>query len=456
MQDTIVAIASAYGEAGIGIVRISGEQALEIFEKIFKTKGEIADRKFNYGHIVDPADGKVLDEVMAVYLKAPRTYTREDVVEIDCHGGIVPLKNILQLAIKMGAKPADRGEFTKRAFLNGRLDLSQAEAVIDLIKSKSEKSFEIAQSQADGYLSKKIRVFREKLKDILVEIAVNIDYPDEDIEEIIYEELSKKLSDIETDIRKLLDSAKTGKILKEGLTVAIVGKPNVGKSSLLNLLMKEERAIVTDIAGTTRDTIEANISISGIPINLIDTAGMRKTEDAIEKIGILRSKEALKKAQLVILLLDASEPLQQEDYDIIRSLKEKETIVFFNKMDLNVVEENFEDEIFKIFDKIKIIRGTVKEERGIKHLEKKIEEIVFGGKINIDSSEFVSNVRQTDLLKKARDAVFDSNLAVKARQALDFVEIDIKNAYEYLGEIIGENVSDDVINTVFSKFCLGK
>ncbi|MGP1544441.1 MAG: tRNA uridine-5-carboxymethylaminomethyl(34) synthesis GTPase MnmE [Candidatus Fimenecus sp.] len=454
MEETIVAIASAYGEAGIGIVRISGERALEIFEKIFRTKGNIVDRQFNYGHIVDPLTGQVLDEVMAVYLKAPRTYTREDVVEIDCHGGIVPLKNILQLVVKMGAKIADRGEFTKRAFLNGRLDLSEAEAVIDLIKSKSEKSFELAQNQANGYLSKKIRAYRQSIMEILVDIAVNIDYPDDDIEEIAYDKLLKNLKNIMSEIVKLLESARTGKILREGLDVAIVGKPNVGKSSLLNLLSKQEKAIVTNIAGTTRDTIEANISISGIPINLIDTAGMRTTEDEIEKIGILRSKEALEKAELVILMLDASKPLETEDYDIIESLKYKETIVFFNKTDLGF--SSTEDKIFKIFQKTRIIYGTVRNEKGIKHLEEQIEEVVFGGKIKVDNNDFISSVRHKDLLEKTRNALADAILATESKQALDFVEVDIKNAYDYLGEIIGENVSDDVINTVFSKFCLGK
>lgn len=456
MEETIVAIASAYGEAGIGIIRISGNKALEIFEKIFRTKGDIVDRHFNYGHIVDPENEHVLDEVMAVYLKAPRTYTREDVVEIDCHGGIVPLKNILELVVKLGAKIADRGEFTKRAFLNGRLDLSEAEAVIDLIKSKTEKSFEIAQNQASGYLSKKIQSYREKIMEVLVDIAVNIDYPDEDIEEITYDNLLKNLETIEADVIKLLESARTGKILREGLDVAIVGKPNVGKSSLLNLLTKQEKAIVTSIAGTTRDTIEANISISGIPINLIDTAGMRTTDDEIEKIGILRSKEALEKAELVIFMLDAGKPLEKEDYDIFENLREKETIIFINKIDLGNHIGESESEIFKIFNKKHIIHGTVKNEQGIKQLEEQIEKIVFGGKIKVDNSEFISSVRHKDLLEKARDALADAILAIKSKQALDFVEVDIKNAYDYLGEIIGENVSDDVINTVFSKFCLGK
>ncbi len=456
MEETIVAIASAYGEAGIGIVRISGDKALEIFKNIFKTKGKIVDRQFNYGHIVDPQSGKVLDEVMAVYMKAPRTYTREDVVEIDCHGGIVPLKNILQLVVKMGAQIAERGEFTKRAFLNGRLDLMEAEAVIDLIKSKSEKSFELAQNQASGYLSKKIRGFRNDIMELLVNIAVNIDYPDEDIEEVVYDELLTSLEKSKNEISELLDSARTGKILREGLDVAIVGKPNVGKSSLLNLLTKQEKAIVTSIAGTTRDTIEANISIAGIPINLIDTAGMRDTDDEIEKIGILRSREALEKAELVILMLDASSPLEKEDYAIMQTLKDKETIVFFNKIDLNIAQKDAESIIFEIFDKIRIIYGTVKNEQGIIQLEEQIENVVFGGKIKVDNSEFISSIRHRDLLEKALDALKEAISATESAEALDFIEVDLKNAYDYLGEIIGENVSDDVIDTVFSRFCLGK
>ena len=389
-------------------------------------------------------------------MKAPRTYTREDVVEIDCHGGIVPLKNILQLVVKMGAQIAERGEFTKRAFLNGRLDLMEAEAVIDLIKSKSEKSFELAQNQASGYLSKKIRRFRNDIMELLVNIAVNIDYPDEDIEEVVYDELLTSLEKSKNEISSLLDSARTGKILREGLDVAIVGKPNVGKSSLLNLLTKQEKAIVTSIAGTTRDTIEANISIAGIPINLIDTAGMRDTDDEIEKIGILRSREALEKAELVILMLDASSPLEKEDYEIMQTLKDKETIVFFNKIDLNIAQKDAESIIFEIFDKIRIIYGTVKNEQGIIQLEEQIENVVFGGKIKVDNSEFISSIRHRDLLEKALDALKEAISATESAEALDFIEVDLKNAYDYLGEIIGENVSDDVIDTVFSRFCLGK
>lgn len=453
MEDTIVAIASAYGEAGIGIVRISGEESFRIFKAIFKTSGEIEDRKFNYGHIVDPDSKKVLDEVMAVYLKAPRTYTREDVVEIDCHGGIVPLKKILQLVIRMGARMAERGEFTKRAFLNGRLDLSEAEAVIDLIKSKSEKGFELAQRQANGYISRKIVALREKIMDLLVDITVNIDYPDEDIEEITYAKLVNSLREIKESIEEFRASGRTGKILKEGLNVVIIGKPNVGKSSLLNLLMKEDKAIVTDIAGTTRDTIEASISISGIPVNLVDTAGMRQTDDEIEKIGILKTKEAMDNADLVILMMDACKELDEQDFEMIEALYGRKGVIFFNKIDLPEAKLEHKEEVFK---KIIKIYGTIKLDKGIKQLEDYIKDMVYDGKIDMDDSEFVSSVRHIELLEKASLAISDAIKAAEMGEALDFVEVDVKNAYDYLGDIVGENVTGDVINEVFSRFCLGK
>ncbi len=454
MESTIAAISTAYGEGGIGIVRISGEKSKEILNKIFKSSCIIENRKMTYGNIIDPATDEIVDEVLAVFMKGPNTYTREDIVEINCHGSIISLRNTLNLAIKMGARLAEEGEFTKRAFLNGRLDLSQAEAVIDIIKAKTDRSFDVAIEQLDGSISKNVKEMRNILMEILVNITVNIDYPDEDIEEIVYFELEKKLLEIDKKIVKLLDTEKTGKIIKEGLKVSIIGKPNVGKSSLMNSILKENRAIVTDIPGTTRDTIEERVNIKNIQLILTDTAGIRDTEDKIEKIGIEKSKKSFNDADLILLILDVSRNIENEDLEIISYIGDRKTIILANKIDLNRKIQN--EDIKNIIPDSLIIETSMENGVGIDTLEDEIEKLVFGGEVKQKESLIINNVRHAELLRESHKSIEDAIKMVKDGEALDFIEVDVKSAYDSLGNIIGETVSDDIIKEVFARFCLGK
>ena len=454
MESTIAAISTAYGEGGIGIIRISGEKAKEILCGIFTGKDNLEDRKMIYGHIKDPENGEIIDEVMAVYMKAPKTYTKEDIVEINCHGSTVSLRKTLDLVLRMGAVPAERGEFTKRAFLNGRLDLSQAEAVIDLIRAKTDKSFDVAMDQLSGHLSSKIKELRKSLTDVLVDITVNIDYPDEDIEEIMYSDMYNSLSQINDEVVKLISSAGTGRIINEGLKVAIIGRPNVGKSSLMNALLKEDRAIVTSIPGTTRDTIEEKISVRDIPVILTDTAGIRKTDDQIEKIGIEKSKASFNNADLIIFMVDASRTLDDEDMEIASYIGERKAILLINKTDL--AREADTESLIKMMPQCKIIETSMTEERGIDELEDEIENLVYGGQIRQEESLIVSNARHLQLLRDASAALGDAMKMTEMEEALDFIEVDVKRAYDLLGEITGDSVEDDIINEVFKRFCLGK
>lgn len=456
MEDTIAAVATAYGEGGIGIIRISGENSLNILKEVFLFEGtdEIKNRRMTYGKIVDRDNDIIIDEVLAVYMKEPKTYTAEDVVEINCHGSVVSLRKTLALVLRKGARLAEPGEFTKRAFLNGRLDLSQAEAVIDVIKAKTDKSFDVALSQLEGSLSSKIEEIRKHVLDLLVDITVNIDYPDEDIEEITYDKLEKNIKSIGDMIEKLLSTASTGRMIKDGIKVAIVGKPNVGKSSLMNGLLKETRAIVTEIPGTTRDTIEETVSIRNIPVYLIDTAGIRETSDKVEKIGIQKSKEAFNNADFIIFILDGSEEISAEDEEIIEHIKDRKSLVLINKMDLNC-KISVED-IHRLLPLSKVIETSLIKGEGISEIENTIEELVYGGEISQKESVMVNNVRHIELLQKSKDSLKDAFAMAVNREALDFIEIDVRNSYEFLGEIIGETVNDDIINEVFSRFCLGK
>lgn len=458
MEDTIAAIATAYGEGGIGIIRISGNNSKSILNKIFVPKNtnieSINNRHLYYGYIVDKIQNIIIDEVLAVYMKGPSTYTTEDIVEINCHGSSVSLRKTLALVLKNGARLAENGEFTKRAFLNGRLDLSQAEAVIDIIKAKTDKGFEVALSQMEGALSEKVRSVRSLIMDLLVSVTVNLDYPDEDIEELTYEHLKESLLKISDMITKLLLTADTGRIIKDGLQVTIIGKPNVGKSSLMNALLKESRAIVTEIPGTTRDTIEETINIKGIPIKLTDTAGIRETDDRIEKIGIEKSKESFNKADLIIFIIEGNSPLSEEDYEIIKHIDSKKSIVLINKMDLgNKIQESY---IKSLLPKANIISTSIKQEIGIEELEKQIVSLVYGGKVKQEESILVTNIRHKELLEKAKGSIVDALEMTEKKEALDFIEVDIKNSWELLGEIIGDAVTDDIINQVFARFCLGK
>lgn len=457
MEDTIAAVATAYGEGGIGIIRISGEEALPILQEIFEFHGDtdtFTSRRMTYGKIIDKEKNQIIDEVLAVYMKGPKTYTAEDVVEINCHGSMVSLRKTLALVLRKGARLAEPGEFTKRAFLNGRLDLSQAEAVIDMIRAKTDKSFDVAVSQLEGRLSLKVEEIRQKLLDLLVDITVNIDYPDEDIEEMTYEKLEESIVETQDMIEKLLATSSTGRMIREGIKIAIVGKPNVGKSSLMNGLLKETRAIVTDIPGTTRDTIEEVLSIRNIPVYLVDTAGIRETSDKVEKMGIEKSKEAFNQADFILFLLDGSRPLEEEDLQIMEFLKERKSLVLINKRDLG--EAISIEDISAKLPASQVIEASLLKGQGITEIEDAVEDLVYGGEIVQKESMMVNNVRHIELLQQAVKSLTDALHMSERREALDFIEVDVKNAYERLGEIIGETVSDDIINEVFARFCLGK
>lgn len=457
MEDTIAAVATAYGEGGIGIIRISGEKALSILEEVFEFAGEtsqIVNRRMTYGRIVDRENEQIIDEVLAVYMKGPKTYTAEDVVEINCHGSMVSLRKTLALVLRKGARLAEPGEFTKRAFLNGRLDLSQAEAVIDIIKAKTDRSFDVAMSQLEGALSLRVTEIRQKLLDLLVDITVNIDYPDEDIEELTYDKIEENILLIGEMIEKLLSTADTGRMIREGIRVAIVGKPNVGKSSLMNSLLRETRAIVTEIPGTTRDTIEEVISIRNIPVYLVDTAGIRETSDEVERLGIERSKAAFNEADFIIFIMDGSSAISDEDREIASYLDGRDSVVLINKNDL---ERGFtNDDVRELVNDPVIIETSLINNEGIEEIENHIEELVYGGELSQHDSTMVNNVRHIELLKQSRDSLRDAMEMTLAREALDFIEVDVRNAYDLLGEITGETVSDDIINEVFARFCLGK
>ncbi len=460
MEDTIAAVATPYGEGGIGIIRISGENSLHILKKIFRTnvsgegKSTIENRKMTYGSIVDEAEEKVIDEVLVVYMKGPRTYTMEDVVEIDCHGSVVSLGKTLALVLRHGARMAEPGELPRGHSSTGGWNLSQAEAVADLVKARTEKSFDVAMSQLEGGLSMRVKEIRKEILDLLVEIAVNIDYPDEDIEEITYDNLDKNISSIGEMIEKLLDTASTGRMIKEGIRVAIVGKPNVGKSSLMNALLRESRAIVTEIPGTTRDTIEEAVSIRNIPVYLVDTAGIRDTSDKVEQLGIERSKEAFNSADLVIFIVDGSVSLSDEDREIACLLEGRKSLILVNKKDLGRMVKD--EELRRLAGDVHIIETSLIEGQGVDEIEEFIEKAVYGGDVSQRESVMVNNVRHAELLRKAGESMRDALQMTKKGEALDFIESDVNDCYEYLGEITGESVSDDIIDEVFSRFCLGK
>ena len=456
MVDTIAAIATPYGEGGIGIIRKRKTNEKEKKNKIFvhKGNGNIQPRYATYGSVVDPEDGVMIDEALAIYMKAPASYTAEDVVEIQCHGSVVSLRKILALVLKMGARLSEPGEFTKRAFLNGRIDLSQAEAVMDVVKAKTDRTFDVAISQLEGSLSGKINEIRHHILDLLVDITVNIDYPDEDIEEMTYDQLQTSLSLIGEMIEKLLSTADTGRMIREGIRIAIVGRPNVGKSSLMNLLLKESRAIVTEIPGTTRDTIEEALTIRGIPVYLIDTAGIRQTGDVIEQIGIEKAKEAFNTADYIIFIIDASQPLNEEDLEILSYVNGRKSLILLNKQDKG--NQVIATDIANKSPNSDIIYTSLIRGEGIEEIEDKIEELVYGGEISQEESVMVSNVRHTELLRKSKEAVSDAMEMVLRREPLDIIEIDVRNAYDDLGEITGDTVTDEILNEVFSRFCLGK
>lgn len=456
MEDTIAAISTPRGEGAISIVRLSGPKAFEIVKKIFKPKDKniekYEDKKLIYGDILE--DEKILDEVLVAFMYKPNTYTKEDLVEINCHGGSVPVRQVLNLVLKNGARMAEPGEFTKTAFLNGRLDLSQAESVMDLISSKTPKGFEVAYNQLDGYLSKKINKLRKILKGLMAKIEVGIDYPEADIKEITHKEIIEKLKVVEKNIDDLLKNSDTGKIIREGLSTVIVGKPNVGKSSLLNALLKEAKAIVTNIPGTTRDVIEEYINVNGIPLKIIDTAGIREAENEIEKIGVEKSKKFFNKADLVILVLNNNQKLSDEDRKIIEKTTNKKVIVVINKIDL---EDKLNlDKVKNLLNDKKIVKTSIINEKGVKLLEDEIAKMVYHGDVKSNNNDFITNIRHINSLKKALTSTKEAINATESKLGYDFIEIDIKQTYEFLGEITGESLDEDIINSIFDDFCLGK
>ena len=458
IDDTISAVATALGEGSIGIIRISGEKALSIGDKIFRaaSKKNLSAYPVNtlvYGHVHD-LDGSLVDEVLAVYMKAPRSYTAEDVVELQCHGGIQSLKKILQLTYQVGARPAEPGEFTKRAFLNGRIDLTQAEAVMDIIQSKSEQGLKLAARQQQGQLAKELRKLRKALVDVIVNLEAVIDYPEEDIEDVTYGKVSDTLALTCSEIEKLLSHAHTGKILREGLRTVIVGRPNVGKSSLLNALLHEERAIVSEYAGTTRDIIEEQLLIDGVPLVLADTAGIHSTEDYVEKIGVERSLKLMQDAELVVCVIDGSEGLNQEDEEILQAAEEKACVIIVNKSDLMQLADITALE--NRFGKERVLSLSAKTLAGVEEFSLWLKDYVYGKEGSLGDGIYVQNARHENLLREALHSLEDALLAAENILPYDCIVIDVRNAIDMLGEITGDTVQDEIINEIFSRFCIGK
>ena len=455
-MSTIAAISTAPGNAGIGIIRLSGDDCFKILQKIFKpkNKGEIKGYTIKYGNIVKSENDEIIDEVLVSYFVAPKSYTKENMCEINSHGGIVVENQILEECLKNGAVLAEPGEFTKRAFMNGRIDLSQAEAVIDIINSKTEKEMMVAQRHLEGSLSKKIKDIQGKILNLMADIEASIDYPEYDIEETTNKKINDTLNSVEEKLLKLKNSFENGKILKEGIKTAIIGKPNVGKSSLLNLILGENRAIVSDIEGTTRDTIEEYINIKGIPLKIVDTAGIRKTNDEVEKIGVERSINNISNAELIIALFDDSRTFDDQDQKILDLIEGKKTIILINKIDLgkNLIKEN---EKLKKF-KNNIIEFSTINETGLDKLYNKIEELFKLNELDCENTEIITNNRHKQQILYALEDVAKGRESLETHMPVDITAICLKDILERLAEITGENVSEDIINEIFKKFCLGK
>lgn len=455
--DTIAAIATVLGEGGISIIRVSGSKALDIVAGIFKGKKEkgledIKPYTMRYGFIIEKETGDTLDEVLVSYMKGPRSFTAEDTVEINCHGGVISTQKILEEVIKNGARLSEPGEFTKRAFLNGRIDLSQAEAVIDIIRAKTELSMKSAVQQSNGRVSREINNIRGKLLEIIAHIEATVDYPEEDLEEMTADRVTYDLTSVLNKIKEILSTADEGKIIREGLNTVIVGKPNVGKSSLLNSLLMEKRAIVTDVPGTTRDVIEEYINIEGVPVKIIDTAGIRETEDVVEKIGVEKSKEKINEADLIILMLDLSRELDDEDKEIIEYIKDKKYIILLNKFDL---DGKINRESISNLNSKYIIETSAKTGQGLDRLKECIRELFFKGEVK-SKDILITSTRHKEALIKAKGNCIQAIDALENTLAIDLASIDIRNAWSSLGEITGDTLDEDIIDKIFAEFCLGK
>ena len=455
--DTIAAIATAMSPSGIGIIRISGEDTLSIIDKIYRSKNgkkkisQCQTHTIHYGYIYDGEE--LVDEVMVLLMKAPNTYTKEDTIEIDCHGGVYVMKRILETVIKYGARPAEPGEFTKRAFLNGRIDLTQAESVIDVINSKNSFALKSSLSQLKGSVLTDVKKIRGNILHEIAFIETALDDPEHISLDGYPEQLMAVVNNERKEIRRLLDSSDNGRILKEGINTVIVGKPNAGKSSLLNVLVGEERAIVTDIAGTTRDVLEEQINLHGISLNIMDTAGIRSTEDVVEKIGVSKAKEYANKADFIIYVIDSSTALDESDFEIMDILKDKKAVVLLNKSDLDVITSK--EDVQKYLDKT-IIPISAKENTGITELENTIKEMFFHGEVSFNDEVYITNIRQKNSLQEALDSLNLVVQSIENNMPEDFYSIDLLDAYESLGRMIGESVEDDLVNEIFSKFCMGK
>ena len=458
--DTIAAISTPMGEGAIAIVRLSGDDAVHIANKIFKSPGskQLKDEKshtIHYGHLIEPKTEEVVEEVMLSLMRAPKTFTREDVVEINCHGGIVSVNRVLQLVLQNGARLADPGEFTKRAFLNGRIDLSQAEAVMDLIRAKTDRAMNVALGQMEGKLSKLIGQLRNALIETLAHVEVNIDYPEyDDVEEMTIPVLLEKCSWVRDEIAKLLQTSSQGKILREGLSTVILGRPNVGKSSLLNSLVHENKAIVTDVAGTTRDIIEEYVNVRGVPLRLVDTAGIRETEDIVERIGVERSRQVLKEADLILLVLNSAEGLSEEDERLFETIQSMDFIVVVNKTDLP--QQIDLEKVKELSNGRPVVTTSILQEQGIIELEEAIAKTFFEGQIEANDLTYVSNARHIALLHQAKTTIEDAIDAAESGVPVDMIQIDVTRTWELLGEIVGDTVQESLINQLFSQFCLGK
>ena len=459
LDDTIAAIATAPGIGGIGIIRVSGPEACDVVNRIFHSKpsvplGERQTRTIHYGHIVHPKTGKTLDEVIVVLMKGPHSYTAEDVVEIQCHGGFVSVREILKVLLSEGVRQAEEGEFTKRAFLNGRIDLTQAEAIIDIIDAKTEQSLEVAVNQLDGTLSKYIRSLRDELIAMIAHLEVTIDYPEEDIEEVSAQEVRTGLAPILEKMDTLLATAQRGKLLRDGVMVSIIGRPNAGKSSLMNALLREDRAIVTNIPGTTRDSIEEFLTIQGIPVRLIDTAGIRETEDIVESMGVTKARQYLDKADVVVLVIDGSKPLEPEEQELLQLITNRPSIIFLNKADQ--AQYVSKEEIAALGTFTEIVTISAAQGEGMDEMAKVITSLVQGGTVQASHEAMLSNVRHITLMEQAKVSLDQSILAIDSGMPIDLIVTDIRAAWELLGDITGESLRESMVDELFKRFCLGK
>lgn len=458
-EDTIAAISTPMGEGAIAIVRLSGEAALAAADELFRAKSacpltEAASHTMHYGTIVDPDTDQVVEEVMVSVMRAPKTFTREDIVEINCHGGLVSVNRLLELTLRHGARMAEPGEFTKRAFLNGRIDLTQAESVMDLIRSKTDRAMNVALGQMEGRLSGLIKRLRQALLETIAHVEVNIDYPEYDAEEATHDWLLAKAGQVRDEIRQLLTTARQGKILREGISTVIVGRPNVGKSSLLNSMVHENKAIVTEVPGTTRDVVEEYVSVRGVPLRLLDTAGIRETEDIVERMGVERSRQVLQDADLILLLLNYNEELTAEDVDLFKAVAGMNTIVVANKSDLE--RKLSLASVHEWAAGMPVIETSLLAEEGIDQLEGAISELFFSGEVEAADATYISNSRHIGLLHQAETSIDEAIGAIEAGMPVDMAQIDLNRAWETLGEIIGDTASDGLIDQLFSQFCLGK